>query len=232
MKRVFDTHHDADADDNNNNTGLFGPDSATSPGCFGVCSPPGVMALQRTRTPDPSETEKLLVKELNQLSLEEREQVFEEIHGVHRPVEEEPNFVNSKLEMLQEEILKIRKRSAYEKAVFVAPQKVKARDFCLMLLRAERFDARKAAIRMVQYFESKLKLFGFDNLVKPITLECMNEQDLRAVKTGCLQYSKTKDRTGRTIAFLFQKYYDYNEPINMVRNKMKMKPSIGLDWMQ
>jgi hypothetical protein len=212
MKRILNTHHE-DA--------IPESEPATSGACFGVCAN-GDHATSRDalhRTPDPVETEKLLVQELNQLSVQEREQVLEEIHGVQCPVEEEVNFVNSRLQILQEEILKIRKRYAYEKAVFVAPQKVKARGFCLMFLRSERFDPRKAAKRMVQYFESKLRLFGFDNLVKPITLECMNEEDVKAVKTGCLQYSKSKDRAGRTVAFLFQKYYEYKEPINMVSKR-------------
>ena len=50
-----------------------------------------------------------------------------------------------------------------------------------MFLRAERFDAPKAAIRLVNHFEGKLVLFGEDKLVKRITLDDLEEEDIEEI---------------------------------------------------
>ena len=163
-----------------------------------------------SREPTPTETEALLVKELNQLTLQERERVMDEIHGVADSEEEEtPDFVAMKLRLIQEEIVKIRKRSAYERALFLAPHRVKDPAFLLMFLRSESYNAKKAATRLIHYFECKLEYFGFDKLVEPITLNDLDEDDLFALRNGCLQLSPVKDRAGRGVILKFQKNYNY-----------------------
>jgi hypothetical protein len=80
----------------------------------------------------------LLASELDQLSLRERERVFEEVHGVAPIQEEDLDFVTNCLLQLEEEIGFIRRKQAYEKAVFLAP--VKDRGLRLMFLRSVSFD--------------------------------------------------------------------------------------------
>ena len=112
----------------------------------------GINALTNrsaTTQVNPEDTDALLAKEMNKLSTEERDRVFEEVHGVAGDMEEDPDFVEMKLSEMEEEILKIRKRQAYDRAAFVSPKAVRDRAFRLMFLRSEYFDARKAAKRMV-----------------------------------------------------------------------------------
>ena len=57
--------------------------------------------------------------------------------------------------------------------------------FPLRFLRAERFDAQKAAVRLVRNFQMKLDLFGKELLVKEITQQDLNPQDLGSTAAIC-----------------------------------------------
>ena len=92
-----------------------------------------------------NEAESILVRDLNELSLRERERVFEEVHGVAAGIDESPSLVELRLSQLEDEILKVRKRQAYDRALFLAPGVVKDPDFRLMFLRADLFDPRKTS---------------------------------------------------------------------------------------
>jgi hypothetical protein len=187
--------------------------------CSGIGSRVGIESRVK-EVPADRDTDggMLLVKELNQLSLEERERALEELHGVARSLDESEDFVEDSLRCMEEEILKIRKRSAYEKALFVSPDRVRDPDFRLMFLRSVFFDPRKAAKRIVNYFHHKLRLFGFDKLVKPITLDNLNEDDVAAMLTGALQVLPEKDQAGRTIMVSFHEKHSYKTYENHVRN--------------
>jgi hypothetical protein len=140
--------------------------------------------------------EDLLAKELNKLSLHERNHVYEEIHGVAEVMEETPEFVAERISDLEFSLSRIDMKPAYDRAYFMSPKHVK--DLRLMFLRAERFDYRAAAKRMVKYFDLKLELFGLDKLVSPVTLEDLDEYGHAALAAGCLQLPG-KDSSGRPI---------------------------------
>lgn len=133
----------------------------------------------------------ILAKELSRLSVLEREQVYEDVHGVSGNVNETPQLISDRTEELAHEIEKISHKSAFEKArqqskEFVAKQ-------YLQFLRADQFDAKKAARRMVDFFQMKLELFGEDKLGRHITLSDMKKDDLATIKSGCMQ-GKKKER--------------------------------------
>ena len=86
--------------------------------------------------------------------------MHEEIHGIVDIPDEEPEFVENCLKQMDDEIQKIKKRAAYNKAHFLAPTKVKCPEFRLMFLRATSFDPRAAAKRVVMHFQNKAELFG------------------------------------------------------------------------
>ena len=164
-------------------------------------------------------------KEFNELSKEEREQIIEEIHGVaDLKIEEGPDLIERSMRNLDDELKRVTKyesRVAYERAAFLAPRLVKNRDFRLMFLRADIFDAKKAARRMTNYFQSKVELFGEDKLLKDITLEDLDEDDLATLMTGGFMLLPSKDRSGRTIMFVSQKYLKYKSWKNLVRHKRR-----------
>jgi hypothetical protein len=164
-----------------------------------------------------TEGDTLLVKELNELSITEREHVLEEVNGLPKAIDETSELVEESLKRLEEDISKIRKRSAYEKALFMAPNYVRDRDFRLMFLRSALFDPRKGAKRMVNYFHHKLRLFGLDKLVKKITLDDLDQDDLTDMFSGSLQILPVKDRAGRTVVVSFHDKHQYKTFENHVR---------------
>jgi hypothetical protein len=165
----------------------------------------------------------LLVKELNQMSLEDRNRALEDVHGVKDPVEETLEFVDVSLKRLEEEVNKIKARAAYERALFMSPSYVKDADFRIMFLRADFFDPKKAAMRMVNYFHHKLRLFGMDRLVRAITLDDLNEDDLSDMLAGSLQVLPQTDRSGRTVVVSFYEKHGYKSYENHVRSEYCFK---------
>ena len=117
----------------------------------------------------PSDADLLIATELANVTLADRSRAEEEIHGIAVCQNEEPEFVNERLSMMETEISSIQRKPAYERALFLSPSYVNNKEFRLMFLRAEGFDICRAAVRLVKHFECKLEYFGLDKLVKNIT---------------------------------------------------------------
>ena len=96
---------------------------------------------------------KLQNDELNQMSVKDRERVFEDIHGVSAEVVETPELVETGLLLLEQQVNSISNKNAYNLAATQNWAYVNDRKLRLMFLRAERFDATKAANRMVGFFQ-------------------------------------------------------------------------------
>ena len=140
----------------------------------------------------------LLAKELNYLSIKEREHAYFDIHGVSESIDETPSFVAQKLAELDTNISKMKKhRSAYDKAKAQNPDYVFSRNFRLSFLRSEHFEPTQAALRLVKFCQGKLELFGEESLGRNITMKDLDEQDLECLKSGIMQAS------WRSLASLF-----------------------------
>jgi hypothetical protein len=165
-----------------------------------------------------------LAREMNELSFEEREKVLEEVHGVDKTREETPEFVAASIEAFDQALSsrsRTKRSRAMERAFFLRPG-LKTNNnthFKLLFLRAEYFDAPKAADRMARYFESKLTLFGIEKLAKDITLEDLSPKDVQVGFTsGCYMVElPLKDRSGRPILFADARNYDFVNYLNLVR---------------
>jgi hypothetical protein len=147
------------------------------------------------------ETDALMAKELNQLSMKEREEVNHDIHGVAEIVEEAPEFLQIKVKELEMELENIPLKDAYHQAKEKAPDYVTSLRNCLMFLRADRFDAKEAAARMVRYYEEKLCLFGHEPLARDLLMSDLNEEERSSLKAGYIQLLPRRDRAGRAIIF-------------------------------
>jgi hypothetical protein len=159
------------------------------------------------------------LKQLNLQSAQERERVLEEVHGVaDSQVEETPELIDQRLNLLEQEIQLIKKRTAYDRALFLSPKYVLDREFRLMFLRSELFDARKAANRLVRFFESKKELWGDDKIARPITLDDFDEDGLALLKHGAIQVLPEKDQSGRSVFFLATKHYRCMAWLEIVSN--------------
>jgi hypothetical protein len=189
-----------------------------APGSFAdACGGDGDTTPRQSVGPSPDAMDSLVAAELNQLSLEEREAVFEDLHGVTQVHEESPECVASQVEQLKQEIKKIRGKSAYDKALFLCPKYTDDPKFYLMFLRAENYNIRLAAHRMVLHFKHKLDLFGVEKLAQAITMEDLDEDDKAAMLSGGMQFLPEKDRSGRTVVIMLGQLFHYKTVMNQVR---------------
>lgn len=164
---------------------------------------------QQSSTSSSAETTSMLVEEWNQLSFQERERVQEEVHGVAtNMIDETPQLVQQKLMELDEEIRKVRRRNAYDRALFLSPTYVRNPAFRLIFLRADGFHPREAANRIVRFFEFKQELFGVGKLVKDIRLTDLEEEDRALYLQGTVRFLPKKDRTGRSVLCVYGKCHN------------------------
>ena len=142
-----------------------------------------------------------LAKQLNQLSLAEREKAYYDLHGVADVMEEEPAFVDKCLAGLESEICKVadNKKHAYEIAKKVNPGYICGRGFRLQFLRAECFVPKKAATRLVGFLEEKLKLFGPKPLARELLMSDLNQDDMVVLQSGFLSIAPLRDSAGRAV---------------------------------
>jgi hypothetical protein len=171
-----------------------------------------------TMEEDPS---RILAKGMTDLSIEERESVFHDLHGVAEPIKEEPEFIAKSLAELDVEIAKKKNREAYEHAKRIDPQYVHSLEFRLMFLRSERFDVKPTASRLVRHFETKLELFGPESLAREIRYEDLYEGAVKSLEAGDMQLVPLRDRTGRAIA-CFMPTLRCGSPEDSVRQQVQL----------
>ena len=141
----------------------------------------------------------ILAQNMTKLSLQDREMAYEEIHGVGRVEDETPESVAEQLDAMDQHLRKISPKDAYDEAYKICPEYVEGRKLRLMFLRAEYFDAKKAAIRLVKFMEGKLELFGKNCLARPLQISDLDKDALAFFKKGFLQILPVRDRTGRAV---------------------------------
>jgi hypothetical protein len=161
----------------------------------------------------------LLAEELSNLTVKERERVYEEIHGVADITDETPEFVSSSLESMRSAFVIIPKpqRKALDRALFLRPTLESDDNFYLMFLRSERFNGAKAARKLCRYYENKLELWGDDKLARPITLEDLTEFETEQIYQGNYQFSPNKDQGNRPVHFVHLAEFDFNKWRSMIR---------------
>ena len=155
--------------------------------------------------PTPDEISAMLAKEMNKLSVEDREKAFEDVHGIPRVVDEPQDFIEACLALLETELTNISSKPAYDLASSTSKEYTSSKRIRLMFLRAESFDPYKAASRMVRFFEEKFELFGADKLTKKITLDDLDPDDIITFENGVFQVLPEKDCAGRKVLCIFPK---------------------------
>jgi hypothetical protein len=162
----------------------------------------GLRNAYTPKTYDEEDNVDVIAQELTRISIREREAVYEEIHGVAGLSTESPEKLEEITANLEEELQKIKKKSAYDRALFLSPRHVNDPSFRLKFLRSTRFDPKQAAAKIAAFFESKLELFGEDKLVKRITLEDLDETSLAELASGSHHFLPTRDRSNRALCFV------------------------------
>jgi hypothetical protein len=168
-----------------------------------------------------ADVETLLAQELNQMSFQERELLYEEIHGVESAVQETPEFVEQHLQALEIEIQLIPTKPTYEEALRRFPDYIRGGKFRLMFLRTEHFNAKRAASRIMCFLENKQTLFGPETLGRPLQYNDLEEDTRNSLQTGVYQWLPARDRTGRPVMVNLQQMLPnkcYKNAMDMVRN--------------
>lgn len=187
-----------------------------------TCGSCNFLVGRTTKHPNVAENSDIdiqLAQEMNALSVQERERVLDDVHGVAQLHEETPEFIAMSIEEMDLHIscMPKSKRKAYDRALFFKPTIQHDLKFKLMFLRTDDYDGKKAATRMLKYFQNKLELFGEGKLVKDITLDDISDEDLNVFDNGCLLVLPYKDQVGRPIWFFNPTKYDFDRPEALVR---------------
>ena len=141
----------------------------------------------------------MLAREMFQLSVEEREKVLEDVHGIARVVDEPQEFIEACFALLEKELTNISNKVAYDLASSISKEYTSSKKRRLMFLRAESYDPCKAASRMVRFFDEKCELFGADKLTKDITQDDLDPGDIITLEIGLFQVPPEKDCAGRKV---------------------------------
>lgn len=149
-----------------------------------------------------------IARDLNEISLKEREDTLYDIHGVADVIEEEPKFINDALRELDSWLSKKRRNTkiskAYEIAAAQSPVFVERKGFRLMFLRANRFNSQAAATQMLKHFEVKLDLFGAELLCKDIRIADLNEEGSESLRQLKLTFLPKRDSAGRLVVVIIE----------------------------
>ena len=146
----------------------------------------------------------ILAHDLNALSLQERNQVYEEIHGVDATIPETPEIVESGLRNLEVKLQGILNRNAalgdlMNQLPCTTVQYLASPKFRLQFLRADNFDIEKVAARMVNYIMYVKDVFGVRCLGRPLVLDDLDKEDIATVKGGVFQFLPSRDVAGRIV---------------------------------
>lgn len=154
----------------------------------------------------PSNMDNVLVEELNELSLNEREKTMEEIHGVHAGTvaeNERPDKLTEALRQMRRDLEAIspQDKPAYRLALQTDGRYVSHTKFLLKFLRAEKYDPKEAAFRMVRFLEYIHRGFGPQVLTRPICRRDLPPESTKIMtEDGILQILPVRDSSGRRVA--------------------------------
>lgn len=163
--------------------------------------------------------EKILAEELSKLSFKEREEAYEDVHGVSELVQETPELIQSSLQQMDHQLKVLNDKYAYALAESLSKGYVTDRGLRLKFLRAALFNPKNAASRMAQHFQCKLDMFGSDKLVNDITLEDLGDDGMEAISQGMGQHVlPSRDTQGRAVVCGSQRLFlaqveRYKDPI-------------------
>eukprot|EP00529_Nitzschia_sp_RCC80_P022366 CAMPEP_0113504204 /NCGR_PEP_ID=MMETSP0014_2-20120614/34590_1 /TAXON_ID=2857 /ORGANISM="Nitzschia sp." /LENGTH=494 /DNA_ID=CAMNT_0000399297 /DNA_START=179 /DNA_END=1659 /DNA_ORIENTATION=+ /assembly_acc=CAM_ASM_000159 len=126
---------------------------------------------------------------------------IDERKGANSISVETPDMVSKALEELDKHLRGVLSfgDTAIRHAYKQNPDYINDSKFRLAFLRSDRFDAKKASLRMVRHFDTKRKLFGSHVLGRDIRQSDLSDDDLDFLNTGSIMISPYKDRHGRTV---------------------------------
>lgn len=169
-----------------------------------------------------AETEKLIAKDLYQLSSKENQKVLYDIHGVAELKVEDPEYVLQCKNELEIDLVHNQRYSpAFQVVWREAPSYV--RGLYTMFLRCDEFNVKKASNRVRTHFDTKLWLFGMDKLCRDITLADFDTFDMTCYNSGLFQVLPDRDRAGRVVQIKLWQLQNFHKRENVVRQSQKVQ---------
>lgn len=155
--------------------------------------------------PRAEDADQMISRDLNSLSLKEREEALFDLHGItDNSKEDSQSPITPMLKDMQRALDgRIPDKKAYDLAYEIDSDYVTNARFRILFLRADLWDPYKAAVRMVRHLEIKLDLFGKDLLCKDITQDDLDEGTLRCLYSGWVQELPVRDSAGRVVSMMF-----------------------------
>jgi hypothetical protein len=155
-----------------------------------------------------TDIEAALANELSALSLNDRNQIQEEMHCVKSlAVQETSAMVDDALGKLRQETSSLVGSSGgniYVEAVIMDSPYVQSRDFCLKFLRADFFNVKFAARRMLNHLELLFKFYGPVAFHRPLLFSDLNREEQDCIRRGAIQILPSRDKAGRLVQ-IFQR---------------------------
>ena len=171
------------------------------------------------------DTDAYIADALHHMTIQERDFLYHELHGVADVVEESPEFLMESFKELHRELkrLSAQPSSSLDVRPYLAAVKpdrayTHSEFHFKAFLRAERFDVKAAAMRMIRFFDYKEQSFGPDSLCKDVTQDMLSAEDLQVYRKGFMQVLPCRDIMGRCICIMFPRLTSgFGTPERMVR---------------
>lgn len=154
---------------------------------------------------DPDVVDIMLSRELTGLSVKERIDIQEEIHGVRTPPPEETlDLIETGLAEMERALTEM---DPSQKQMYLHMQEqrtqnalyIDAADFRLQFLRCEQWNAKKAAKRFAAFLQVAVDNFGYYALERPILISDFTDKEMKQLRKGEIQLLPFRDRSGRRI---------------------------------
>jgi hypothetical protein len=184
-----------------------------------------LMSFQQSQVAHPyADNGAALAAELIRLSIQEREEILHDLHGVAPTIPETTESIQTALDQLHTHLNKFYANSnntnapasVYQMALQSenSSQYVLNPSFGLLFLRSELFNIPAAAHKLVRFLQTKLQLFGPSKLCHTITLDDLGSDGLAALESGRFQLLPARDRAGRAVFCFPAQLSIHNIPID------------------
>lgn len=164
-------------------------------------------------------TESFFASEFRQLSVKDQTDAIDDLYCEGGELRENPAMVRQALQDF-DATLQTTRSSTYELAVSQNRSYVEDRSFRLCFLRANFFNAKKAIRQMLNFLRKKATYFGERTLARDITLEDLDEEEMKAILSGPYHVQEDRDRAGRVVIYFFSTMFDGYKAETLVRYVM------------
>ena len=148
---------------------------------------------------DPKDVDSLLAHELNEMTVQEREQAYDRLHGIRAVPDDEEQRVQAALIQMQIEVDNIQEKPAYNQALRIGSTYVFDQKFRRRFLWAEDLDPRKAAMRMIRFLQYASEAYGPKALLRPIRYSDLPPGAVSYFKSGSGLVLPARDPSGRRV---------------------------------